>query len=346
MKQLIDISWQVSEEEYRRDTALSYSLLAKFEREGFSSLPHLFDKVETPSLTFGSAVDALITGGEEEFNSKFKVITMPECPPAIQKASNMLFEQYKESSITKIDNDTILNVLNSIEYQKNWKDETRVKVFKEKADSYYTYLSISEGKTILSSDTYEDVDKAVCALRDFGSPSYKYFQVDSPYDSVKRYYQLKFKASFDNIDYRCMADLLYVDYDNKVIIPVDLKTSGHYEWEFEKSFIQWMYFIQARLYWRIIRAAMDKDDYFKDFTLEDYRFIVINRYSVKPLVWRFPYTTYYGTLTDSKGNLYRDPFEIGKELSYYLTHNSVLPELRLGIEETIINEIKPYEIKN
>ena len=55
MNTLADISWLVSEEEYRADPALSYSTLAKFAREGFNKIDTLFDKVESPSLTFGSA---------------------------------------------------------------------------------------------------------------------------------------------------------------------------------------------------------------------------------------------------------------------------------------------------
>ena len=78
-KSLYDISWQVTEEEYRADKALSYSTLAKFKRSGFNGLNNLFDKVETPSLTFGSAVDSIITGGEEEFNERFFVAKFLPC---------------------------------------------------------------------------------------------------------------------------------------------------------------------------------------------------------------------------------------------------------------------------
>ena len=72
-KSLKDISWQVTEPEYRVDNALSYSILSKYEREGFNNLDKLFDRVESPSLTFGSVVDTLITGSEEEFNQHFMV---------------------------------------------------------------------------------------------------------------------------------------------------------------------------------------------------------------------------------------------------------------------------------
>ena len=53
MKSLKDVSWLVSEDTYRQDSALSYSTLAKYERGGFNSLSTLFDKVESPSLLFG-----------------------------------------------------------------------------------------------------------------------------------------------------------------------------------------------------------------------------------------------------------------------------------------------------
>ena len=71
MKKLFDISWQVEEDEYRKDSALSYSTLARYERTGFNGLSSLFDHLETPSLSFGSAVDSIITGGEEEFKERF-----------------------------------------------------------------------------------------------------------------------------------------------------------------------------------------------------------------------------------------------------------------------------------
>ena len=72
-KNLKDISWQVDESTYRADPALSYSILARYEREGFNNLDKLFDRIETPSLIFGSCVDTFITGSEEEFNKLFMV---------------------------------------------------------------------------------------------------------------------------------------------------------------------------------------------------------------------------------------------------------------------------------
>ena len=100
--------------------------------------------------------------------------------------------------------------------------------------------------------------------------------------------------------------------------------------------------IQARLYWRIIKANLQRDPYFKDFTLEDYRFIVVNKNSLTPLVWQFPLTKYIGTLVDKNGKEYRDPFEIGKELQGYL---NLHPQVPNGIDKDGINVIDCLERK-
>ena len=76
-KQLSDIAWNVSEETYRQDPAISYSTLAKFEREGFNGINHLFDRIETPSLLFGSIVDCLITD-KDNFDNLYFVADFPE----------------------------------------------------------------------------------------------------------------------------------------------------------------------------------------------------------------------------------------------------------------------------
>ena len=340
MKSLYDISWKVSEDVYRRDSALSYSTLAKHEREGLNNLNTLFDKVETPSLIFGSAVDSIITGGEEEFNNRFIVAEFPSVPDSIVKIIKVLFSQYKDTynTILSIPDKDIIRETEVLGYQLNWKPETRAKVIKEKGVDYYNLLYIAGDKTILTTQTYQDVYNAVKALKE-SEATKVYFATDNPFDDIERFYQLKFKASLVGINYRCMMDLALVDHKKKVIIPCDLKTSSHYEWDFYKSFNEWRYDIQARLYWRILRYNMDKDDYFKDFTLTDYHFIVVNKKSLTPLVWEFPYTTTQGDITIGKNNqiTWRDPYKIGNELNYYLT---IAPPVPIGISESTTNDIR------
>lgn len=343
MKSLRDISWQVSEKGYRADPALSYSTLARYEREGFNNLDKLFDRIETPSLTFGSAVDSIITGGQEEFDERFIVAEFPSMPDSIVKIIKSLYKQYAGTyrSLLNIPDSSIIRETEDQNYQMNWKPETRAKVIKEKGTDYYNLLFVAGDRCIIDTQTYQDVVNAVRVLKESSSTKL-YFADDNPFEpDIERLYQLKFKGEFDGITYRNMADLIIVNHKEKWVKPVDLKTSSHTEWDFYKSFVDWRYDIQARLYWAIIRQNMDKDEYFKDFKLLDYDFIVVNKRTLTPLVWNCPFTQAQGTLRFGNNSQIemRSPFEIGKELNSYLTSR---PKVPMGINETGTNNLKDW----
>ena len=135
-----------------------------------------------------------------------------------------------------------------------------------------------------------------------------------------------------------MADLIIVDHEKKIVYPCDLKTSFKPEWRFYKSFMEWGYWIQAQLYWYLIRQAMDRDEYFKDFKLADYRFIVISNRTRKPLVWEFPQTQ---AITDLKlgEHKLRNWRGIAKELNTYLTKDYEVP---IDININLINNISKW----
>lgn len=334
-KQLSDIAWNVSEETYRQDPAISYSTLAKFEREGFNGINHLFDRIETPSLLFGSIVDCLITD-KDNFDNLYFVADFPEIQDS-QKAVADLIYSMSGGNLNLVD-DIVEHAVLQLNYQPNWKLETRVKVIKEKIEEYYKMLVLAGTKRVVSSSMYETALSCVDALK--SAPSTKeYFADNDPFDdNVKRYYQLKFKGSYEDIPIRCMSDLLYVNYERKTIIPIDLKTSSKKEWDFPKSFIEWRYMIQACMYWFIIRQNLDKDEYFKDFKLEDYRFIVVNKESKLPMVWEFNQTQSWGdiVLGDYKFRNWRVAL---KELNYYLQKTPLVP---VNVSYTEENKIEDY----
>lgn len=342
-KELKDISWQITEPQYRADPALSYSTLARFEREGFNKLDHLFDSISTQSLLEGSMVDCLITGSRDEFDDTYYVADFPSIGDKEQQIANTLYNRYHPSceQFSYIPKEAILLAINEAEWQRNWREETRVKVLSERVAAYYNLKVQAAGKTVVDRKTFDRVIAMVTALKT--SPATQgYFADNDELSPIRRYYQLKFKARFKDVNYRVMMDLVIVDYEDKKIIPCDLKTSGHKEWDFQDSFKQWSYMIQGRLYWRVLKANLMKDPYFKDFTLENYRFIVVNKESLTPLVWEFPLTKSMGTLVDKEGKEYRDPFDIGIELQSYLNFR---PRVPVGIDREGINIIDCLKVK-
>lgn len=337
MKTLKDISWQVDEETYRADPALSYSTIARYAREGFNNLTTLFDKIETPSLTFGSAVDAIITGGQEEFDKNFLVAEFPTVTESVEKMVKAIFDEFcvTHRTLTDIPDVEIIGRTETLKYQLNWKPETRAKVIKEQGAEYYNLLYLAQGKKVVSTEFKEEVDRCVTALKTSQATALLFNPFDKQFE---RYYQLKFKATLGDVNYRCMADLIVVDHKRKKIFPFDLKTSGHPEWDFFDSFTKWRYDIQARLYWRIIRDNLDRDEEYKDYTLEDYRFIVINKKTLTPLVWKFDDTQVYGALNYGENDQieFEDPLDLGKELSIYLSSR---PQVPMGIDISGDNDI-------
>ena len=137
-----------------------------------------------------------------------------------------------------------------------------------------------------------------------------------------------------------MTDLLIVLHDSKTIIPIDLKTSSFPEYDFPKRYLENRYDIQSRLYYRILKDVISKDEYFKDFTVGTFKFIVVNKISRNPLVFRDEKCAVEGdiTLTFNGGRNFvlRDPVTIGKELQEYLNSQSTVPS---GIELNHSNNI-------
>ena len=110
------------------------------------------------------------------------------------------------------------------------------------------------------------------------------------------------------------------------------------EWDFPTHYIEWEYSLQNRLYVRILQDVISKDDYYKDYKILPYKDIIIFKGSDTPLVWDIPFTFEKGTLYFGKNKQIemKDPEDIGKELSSYLSSRPRVPS---GIDEFGTNNI-------
>ena len=338
METLFDISLQITEPEYRALPAYSYSTISRYYREGFSKVSSLFDKQSTPSLVFGSMVDALITGGQKEFDDSFFVATFPNLSDALKSVVISLFESNKDtcSSLSEVSDNAVLAAAEVHKLYTSWKDQTRINKIKELGSQYYKLLFICGDRLIISSDDYEDCLKCVNALKT--SPATRnFFSNNNPFTSVvEKFYQLKFAGHYNNIPLRAMSDLIMVNHEKKEIILCDLKTSFKPEYEFYKSFIEWNYFWQAQIYYYVIRQNLDKHPIYKDYKLSDCVFIVVSRNTRTPLTWFY---------SDTKDDVF---VKEGKTMSWKKTLcelNDVLtkrPKLPVGIMEDKPNDIMKW----
>lgn len=77
--------------------------------------------------------------------------------------------------------------------------------------------------------------------------------------------------------------------------------------------------------------------------MDDYRFIVVNKETLTPLVWKCEFTKTYGMVefhTDKNKDIYlEDPFTLGAELDYYLKNHLTVP---VGIDTQADNSISKF----
>lgn len=340
---LYDISWQVSEKEYRKGEGLSYSTLSRYEREGFEKLDELFNPISGPHLTFGSLVDTLLTGTPEELEEQYMVAEFPSVKPQHLVLVEYLFDNYsdKYATLDDIPDKDIISSTEIVKFNTHWLPATRVKSIKEEATEYYNLNHLAQGKEIVATKMYNDAVEVANVLRNHRVTKW-YFE-ENRIGGVERFYQLKFKGEYDDIPIRCMADEIIVDHKTKTIYPIDLKTSGKPEHAFIGSFIHWRYHIQARMYWYIIKQNLDKHPVFKNYKLENYTFIIISNETRIPLIWNYEDTTLEGDLVYGKNKdvILKDWRTSLKELNYYLTYK---PSLPIGIKD--VNSITEILNKN
>lgn len=285
MKSIKDLAWNVSEDEYRADSAISYSALSQFDREGVSCIPHLKDKKDSQALRFGSLTDTIMTE-PETLESKFVIADFFRPSDVITKIVTNVWNNCDKTitRLEKISPDLILLYLNEENYQSNWKDATRINKIIEEGQEYFSLLGLSENKTLMSQYDYNAAVECVDTLKVHPFTS-KYFYISPLHKHLEGHFQLKFRLQVGKYAIRCMFDRIIVDHKNKTIQPVDLKTTGKSEEEFEHSFHDWRYYLQSSMYSYILRKLCAKDEYFKDFTVLPFIFVCINRYSLKPLAW-------------------------------------------------------------
>lgn len=324
MKRLKDITLDWDDDKYYH-TGMHHSTLSRYINEGYEGIRKINEPLHSPALTFGSMVDVLITEGEDAFDRKFSI----GCCGLSDKVKTIVETLYSSygriyRDFRSIPYDVVSNVAKECGYYSDNKFDKcrydRLMAAAQSVDQYYQNLR--SGKTVVDID---EASKAyACRDRLLVSETTKGYFSESKDESVEKVYQAVFAEEIDGILYAIKLDLVIVDHDMKTITLCDLKTTGSMEAVFAKSFVKFAYDIQARLYYRVIKKALEKDDYFKDFTVfSDFRFIVINKDSLDPLVFSFD--------ADREGNIkigyirLRDPFDVAKEVDSYLKDEKKLP---------------------
>ena len=319
-----------TEDEYRQYPAMDFSTISKFSREGFENIHSLKESINTPSLSFGSAVDCLITEGVEAFNKKFVIMDFKKVSDSIKTIVEFIFnksaKENLQGKLSDIPLDDIVDACDEFQWQMNWKDLTRYEKILALCSDYFDFLKVMGDRRPLEPDFYQKVMEVYYKLKE--SDTTKFYFNESENSGIDKFYQLKFTATLNGIEYKGMFDCVIVDHYAKTIQIVDLKTSSENEWNFYKSVNKYNYHMQARLYTRILQEVIKTSEYFKSFKVLPFQFIVINKFSLIPLIWQFDDCFEYGTLEygDTQKFIFKDPEDVALELKYYLDNKPMVPK--------------------
>lgn len=319
IKKLKDVGLNITEQEYRDLDLLSYSVMSALDRDGPSSYGKTLEM--TDAMLHGSIVDSMIDGS---FNKEDYYISRNiEIGDGLKTAIDSYWEyqQYMSDFQSTDLSEHVSRMTKHLEqndvdyYAKKSADWVAKKICADKiAQSYYKHLTLSFGKTLVTANFMDNCIKATNILktheftkRIFGEPRY---HEDAAY-------QFKFKFTVKNHEFKGMLDRIIIDHNKKTISPYDLKTGSKSALGFENSFFHWRYDLQALLYHIICLRLVEY--YYKDYTVNDFKFIYIGRYENKPLIWRTTLTHLNGALYGFTRNnkSYKGLLDLIKDFEWY-----------------------------
>ena len=291
MKSLKDYSLNITEKQYHALPAWSYSLIARYAREGFSSIASLHEPVEeTSSMRFGSLFDSFLTKGKQTLNDYF--VTDVSVPDAERKALEYISDRTDKphAKINELSQDDLMAYCDECKYQPRWGYKARV----DHLSAYEDYYdALRTGRHIVSSTDWND---ALSMFNIFRKDPYlkELFGTKNTKD-VEYLYQLKFQINFKteagtDVLLKIMPDLIKVDHKAKTVQPVDLKTSSLPGYQFKENFLKFRYDIQAQLYSDVLEMILKKAEGYEDYTILPYLFTVISRTDKVPVTFIYDQT--------------------------------------------------------
>lgn len=279
MKSLRDYSLNISEEEYHAYPAWSYSLIARYAKEGFSSIATIHDPIAaTSSMEFGSLFDCIITDGENLDNRYVVSDTTP--PPAEKLVYDNLLKKTNEP-FAEIPQEMLITAIEDTGYSSKYKKlDTQLSHLNEFSEYYDVRRT---GRKAVSR---EDMEDALQMASNFKSNPFIKKLFGDPYNT-EYIFQLQLVANMNvkgkKAKVKCMLDAVMVNHEDKTIQPIDIKTSTMPAYDWPENFIKFRYDIQASLYTSVLRTVINAHDEYKDYTILPFVFCDISRTDKQPV---------------------------------------------------------------
>ena len=282
----------------------------------------LHDKVvPTPSMEFGSLFDSIITKGKKTLDEY--VVTDISVPPAEKNVLDVLAAHCTCPLFHDISMNEVILTADAVNYQPKWKSDTRYGHIAEYSKYYDTVMS---GKKMVSSEDWNDAMEMYKAFRSNAYLNSLFGTKDA--NGVEYIYQAQFKTDWDvagrKVEVKIMPDLIVVNHNEKLVQPVDLKTSAMPAHSFAENFIKYRYDLQAELYSDVLWKIMKENGY-ADYRLEEYIFADISRSDKVPVAYFYEPDGGLVYMKGEKTYEYKGWKELLKEIIVYEEEDAKVP---------------------
>ena len=173
------------DKEYREMSGINQSMLKKLPTEPYKVKQYLDGTLVEESksyFVFGAMVDTLLTEGLKAYNKKFvvcKEYPTDSIKEVIDKALHNikadLYESSKSSHVLSDDLSTykveVFKAMNELNYQTNWKDETRYNKVVSLGEEYFKFCLSVKDKVIVS--IKDNSDALACYMGISSNPAIK-----------------------------------------------------------------------------------------------------------------------------------------------------------------------------
>lgn len=275
----------ISEQEYRNLPLPSYSLLSDIQKLE-EVTPGLGKTIigGTPNnvndedgLIFGSITDQVLSDGKPDD----KIIVLKKKPSGKMKDMIKILVDIREflpdpnNILSPLNSNDILSIAEEYSYKK--KDVDRLNGFYN-YEEYIKALSNNEKSNYIITTQYiynTAIKMANLMLEKFPILSGTFL----PEEKLQVFKQVKLVSKVLDVYCKCMLDIVLINHDQKIIVPIDIKTGANRPEDFEqKCYFGWNYYIQGSLYSRILINYI-KDNYPEliDYEVKPFTFIFGDR---------------------------------------------------------------------
>lgn len=263
--------------EYRNSSAINQSTI-KLALSGLAYYKANKDKISdryfdepNESMIIGSAVDCLMTMGEESFNDQYHVSTLTKKPSdtiisILKMASDKMKEDYQNNVITNTEELLMINTPGYIgmdnalveryiiqavaehNYQPNWGREAILKNIKTASQEYWAELQLSHGKQILTFEQFTMIKTISDGLTRDSYTMGLFTQSPDTENNYDVFFQVPVYVTINGTRCKMLIDLIVVDHVLKQIIPYDLKVTHSPADSFLNVMKTFKYYIQGAFY--------------------------------------------------------------------------------------------------